>query len=115
MFASIHKNLYRENIAKIIPNTTFYRWLNGGVPSIPPLAKACDALIIESSSINYVNKFHSVAKKLSTTKEPNKIIEILKVEKLLDEDLKLLKHYHLNRIWRIHSRIASTEDIQNEH
>jgi len=99
MFALIHKNLHRDEIAIFISKTTFHRWLNGGTPHLWHL-NALDKALKTNTTIAYVQKFSNVALQLSQTNELSKVSEILSTSGLNDDEKSLLGDHHKRRIWR---------------
>ena len=108
MFATIHKNLHRKEIAASVSKSAFHRWLNGGSPHLKNLS-ACDAILGTNITIEYARKFTSVALQLSQTSEADKITMILAKSYLNDGDKKLLGDHHKKRIWRDISLVRDGE------
>jgi len=99
MFALIHKNLHRDEIAIFISKTTFHRWLNGGTPHLWHLNEL-DKVFKTNITIAYAQKFSSVALQLAQTKELAKVSEILSTSGLDADEISLLGDYHKKRIWK---------------
>ena len=99
MFATIHKNLHRKEIASSVSKSSFYRWLNGNTPHLKNLS-ACDAFLGTKITLEYARKFSAVALQLSQTYEAAKVGMILDKSYLCECDKTLLGDYHKDRIWR---------------
>lgn len=106
MFALIHKNLHRKEIAASLSKTAFHRWLNGGTPHLKNLSN-CDAILGTNITIEYARKFSAVALQLFQTNEVDKVHIILSKSYLNDDDKSLLGDHHKKRIWR---KLALVDD-----
>lgn len=111
MFATIHKNLHREEIATSVSKKTFYRWLNGGSPHLKNLS-ACNFILNTDITIEYARKFCTVALQLSQTNEAAKVSKILENSYLSIDDTSLLGDHHKKRIWR---EISVDDGIHEEY